>query len=110
MGGGRRGRGTNPFVVIMAMRLVQQIMALPHKPPATLGLMAVNTAAYFGLVQLPAVNGPSQAVCLQPASIVSAAAARPLCCASVPTPLTLPCTAAVRWGVDSAGWVGVCPR
>jgi len=50
---GRRGRGTNPFIILMAMRLLQQINRLPVKPPVTLGLMGLQTALHLSPMNLP---------------------------------------------------------
>lgn len=47
--GRRRGRGTNPFIILMAMRLLQQIHRLPVKPPITLVLIGVQSAIHLFL-------------------------------------------------------------
>ena len=47
-GRGRRGgRRPNPFFVLMAMRLLDQIRRLPVKPPITLGLMGLMSVLHY---------------------------------------------------------------
>ena len=64
-GNRRRGRGIDPYIMLLAMRLLQQIQQLPYKPPVTLALMGGMTAIHLGLV--PAF--PS--LCLTPATFVA---------------------------------------
>ena len=66
---GSRRRGTqNPFIVLLFMRLLQQINSLPVKPPVTLGLIAVQAGLWFGprfgIQQIPYLE-PWE-VCLSP--------------------------------------------
>lgn len=44
-GGGQRNR--QPYVLMLAMRLLHQIAQLQHKPPLTLALMAGMTALHL---------------------------------------------------------------
>lgn len=46
-GGGRRGRGRQPYAMILALRLLYQISQLQHKPPLTLALMAGMSALHL---------------------------------------------------------------
>lgn len=49
LGGGRRGRGYHrqPYAVILAVQLVQQIANLRRKPPLTLAMIAGMTVLHL---------------------------------------------------------------
>ena len=51
-GGGRGGRrgGLNPWFIMMAVQLYQQIERLPVKPPVTLAVMAAAAAIHFDML------------------------------------------------------------
>ena len=56
-GRGRRGGGmTNPWFLMLAMQLWQQIERLPVKPPVTLAVMGASAALHFGFLNLPMLS------------------------------------------------------
>lgn len=46
-GGGQRRRGQHPFALILAIKLVEKITQLQHKPPLTLALIAGMSALHL---------------------------------------------------------------
>ena len=71
-GRGRRGGGmTNPWFLMLAMQLWQQIERLPVKPPVTLAVMGASAALHFGFLNLPMGTSAAE-MCLSAGAIVEA--------------------------------------
>ena len=71
-GRGRRGGGmTNPWFLMLAMQLWQQIERLPVKPPVTLAVMGASAALHFGFLNLPTGTSAAE-MCLSAGAIVEA--------------------------------------
>ena len=72
-GGRRGGRGgmSNPWFIMLAYRLWQEIDRLPVKPPVTLAVMGASAALHFGLLNLP-MGTSSAEMCLSAGAIVEA--------------------------------------
>lgn len=60
----------DPWVLAMGMQLLSQISQLERKPPVTLALMAVNVAAWLGMLPLAELGGGWEPM-LCPAAIVA---------------------------------------
>ena len=74
-GGGRRHRGgglSNPWFIMMAVRLYQEIDRLPVKPPVTLATMGALAALHFGVLGdlADALVGSPAHACLNPRYVV----------------------------------------
>ncbi|GBF96816.1 hypothetical protein Rsub_09672 [Raphidocelis subcapitata] len=66
---GYGGSRHSAYTVIMAVQLIQRIMALEHKPPVTLALMAANALVFFGVEPFD-VAPPLERACLQPRMVL----------------------------------------
>lgn len=65
---GRRGRGSLPLMLLAAQ--VMQV-GIQHIPPVTLGLLALNVAAFLDLFAPWGFYTPSiRSACLLPAAVV----------------------------------------
>ena len=71
MGHRRRGGqgGRDPFLILLGLRLLDQINRLEHKPPATLALMGAQVAAHLNQPALLGRGGLG-ALCLHPRVVV----------------------------------------
>jgi|MDSW01.3.fsa_nt_gb rhomboid domain-containing protein 1 len=68
-GRGRRGRGGfNPWFLMMAIRLWNEIDRLPVKPPVTLGVMALSSALHFGILGDRTFSASD--ACLNPRAVI----------------------------------------
>ena len=62
---------SNPWFIMLAYRLWQEIDRLPVKPPVTLAVMGASAALHFGLLNLP-MGTSSAEMCLSAGAIVEA--------------------------------------
>ena len=60
----RRGNQVDPMLMLLAMRLFQQIQQLPYKPPVTLALMGLMSWLFL-------MAPPGFDLCMTPAAIIS---------------------------------------
>ena len=104
MGGGGRGRGRgngmNPWFVMMAIQLWQQIDRLPVKPPVTLAIMGLAAAIHFDMLgELgDLIVGPStSAACLSARLVVERAQWQGVVYPSHPTPFVSAVDVYVSW-------------